>query len=85
MDDSINRPNEAHYPDQACEAFDRVWDELAEAGSCDARGGREYARCLLIWKLRREEPAIRSFIMEAANPVFSPAVSQERQQAQSEQ
>lgn len=47
--------------------FDRTWDQLAERGQCDGRGGAEYRRVLNEWFPVAGLVELVAFIRERAN------------------
>lgn len=45
------------------EHFNREWDELAEQGKCDTRGGMEYHRVRHLWTVQRFPLPAAAFIL----------------------
>lgn len=49
------------------DVFDQVWDQLADAGCCDSRGGAEYQRVRSAWIFEGAPEAIGAYIQRHAN------------------
>jgi hypothetical protein len=62
--------------DSRRDAFDRIWDVIAEEGGCDARGGSEYQRVLAEWLATDCKGFIWNFITLAANRPAPPKMTQ---------